>query len=110
MGIPNHLTCPLRNMYAGQKATVRTGRGTIGWFQIGTGIHQGCILSTCLFTFYSEYIMGNVRLHEAQVGIKIARRNINHFRYAGDTTLMAEKEEELKSLVMKVKRRVKKLA
>ena len=89
MGIPNHLTCPLRNMYAGQEATVRTRHGTIGWFQIGKGIHQGCILSPCLFTFYSEYTMGNASLDEAQAGIKIAKRNINNLRYADDTTLMA---------------------
>ena len=95
MGIPNHLTCLLRNLYAGQETTVRTGHGT-DWFQIGKGVHQGCILSPCLFNLYAEYIMRNDGLEEAQAGIKIARRNINHLRYA-DTTLMAESEEELKS-------------
>uniref|UniRef100_A0A8B9XEP9 Reverse transcriptase domain-containing protein n=1 Tax=Bos mutus grunniens TaxID=30521 RepID=A0A8B9XEP9_BOSMU len=102
MEIPDHLTCLLRNLYAGQEATVRTGHGT-DWFQIGRGVHQGCILSPCLFNFYAEYIMRNAGLEEAQAGIKIARRNINNFRYADDTTLMAESEEELKSLLMKVK-------
>ena len=102
MGIPDHLTCLLRNLYAGQEAIVRTGHGTTNWFQIGEGLRQGCILSPCLFNFYEEYIMGNAGLDEAQVGIKIARRNINHLRYADDTTLMAESEEELKSLLMKV--------
>ena len=102
MGIPDHLTCLLRNLYAGQEATVRTGHGTTDWFQIGKGVHQGCILSPCLFTLYPEYIMWKARLDEAQVGIKIARRNINNLIYA-DTTLMAESEEELKSLLMKVK-------
>ena len=96
MGIPDHLTCLLRNLYAGQEATVRTGHGTIGWFQIGKRVHQGCILSLCLFNLYAEYIMRNAGLEEAQVGIKIARRNINNLRYADDTTLMAESEEELK--------------
>ena len=110
MGIPDHLTCLLRNLYAGQEATVRTGHGTAVWFQIGKGVRQGCILSPCLFNVYAEYIMWNARLDEAQAGIKIAGRNINHLRYADDTTLMAESEEELKSLLMKVKRRVKKLA
>ena len=102
MGIPDHLTCLLRNLYAGQEATVRTGRESTDWFQIGKGVHQGCILSPCLFNFYAEYIMRNAGLAEAQAGIKIAGRNINHLRYADDTTLMAE-SEELKSLLMKVK-------
>ena len=102
MGIPDHLTCLLRNLYAGQEATVRTGHGTRNWFQIGKGIHQGCMLSPCLFNFYAEYIMRNARLDEAQAGIKIAGRSINKLRYADDTTLMAE-SEELKSLLMKVK-------
>ena len=93
----------MRNLYAGQEATVRTGHGTTDWFQIGKGVLQGWILLPCLFNFYAEYIMRNARLEEAQAGIKIARRNINHLRYAGDTTLMAESEEELKSLLMKVK-------
>ena len=108
MGISDHLTGLLRNLYAGQEATVRTGHGTIDWFQIGKGVHQGCILSPCLFTLYAEYIMGNTGLDEAQAGIKIAGRNFSNLRYANDTTLMAESEEELKSLLMKV--RVKKLA
>ena len=103
MGIPNHLTCLLRNLYAGQEATVRTRHGTTDWFQIGKGVHQGCILSLCLFNLYAEYIMRNAGLEEAQAGIKIAKRNINNLRYADDTTLMAESEEELKSLLMKVK-------
>ena len=103
MGIPDHLTCLLRNLYAGQEATVRTGHGTTDWFQIGKGVCQGCILSPCLFNLYAEYIMRNAGLEEAQAGIKIARRNINNLRYADDTTLMAESEEELKSLLMKVK-------
>ena len=103
MGIPDHLTCLLRNLYAGQEATVRTGHGTTDWFQIGKGVHQGCILSPCLFNFYAEYIMRNAGLKEAQAGIKIAGRHINNLRYADDTTLMAESEEELKSLLMKVK-------
>ena len=107
MGIPDHLTCLLRNLYASQEATVRTGHGTTDWFQIGKGVRQGCILSPCLFTFYAEYIMRNTGL-EAQAGIKIARRNINYLRYADDTTLMAESEEELKSLLMKVKEESKK--
>ena len=98
MGIPNHLTCPLRNLYAGQEATVRTGHGTTDWFQIGKGGRQGCVLSPCLFNLYEEYIMRNAELEEAQAGIKIARWNINNFRYADDTTLIAESEEELKSL------------
>ena len=103
MGIPDHLTCLLRNLYAGQKATVRTGHGTTDWFQIEKGVCQGCILSPCLFNFYAEYIMRNRGLEETQAGIKIARRNINNLRYADDTTLMAESEEELKSILMKVK-------
>ena len=103
MGIPDHLTCLLRNLYAGQEATVRTGLGTTDWFQIGKGVCQGCILSPCLFNLYAEYIMRNTGLEEAQAGIKIAGRNINNLRYADDTTLMAESEEELKSLLMKVK-------
>ena len=110
MVIPDHLTCLLRNLYAGQEATVRTGHGTTVWFQIGKGICQDCILSPCLYNLYAEYIMRNAGLEEAQAGIKIAGRNINNLRYADDTTLMAEREEELKSLLMKVKRRVKKLA
>ena len=97
MGIPNRLTCLLRNLYAGQEATVRTGHGTIDWFRIGKGVFQGCILSPCLFNLYAEYIMPNARLDEAQAGIKVARRNINNLRYSDDTTLMAE-SEELKSL------------
>ena len=103
MAVPNHLTCLLRNLYAGQEETVRTGHGTTDWFQIGKGVFQGCILSPCLFNFYAEYIMRNAGLDEAQAGIKIAGRNINSHRYADDTTLMAEIEEELKSLLMKVK-------
>ena len=102
MGIPDHLTCPLRNLYAGQEATVKTGHG-IHWFQIGKGVCQGCILSPCLFNLHAEYIMRNAGLDEAQAGIKIAGRNINNLRYADDTTLMAESEEELKSLLMKMK-------
>ena len=101
MGTPDHLTCLLRNLYAGQEATVRTGHGITDLFQIGKGVHQGCILSPCLFNLYAVYIMGNVGLDEAQAGIKIAGRNINNLRYADDTTLMAE-SEELKSLLMKV--------
>ena len=103
MGIPDHLTCLLRNLYAGQEATVRTGHGTTDWFQIGKGVRQGCISSPCLFNFYAKYIMRNAGLEEAQAGIKIAKRNISNLRYADDTTLMAESEEELKSLLMKVK-------
>ena len=103
MGIPHHLTWLLRNLYAGQEATVRTGHGTTDWFQIGKGMRQGCILSPCLFNIYAEYIMWNAGLDEAQAGIKIAGRNINNLRYADDTTLMAESEEKLKSLLMKVK-------
>ena len=103
MGTPDHLTCPLRNLYAGQEATVRTGHETTDWFQIGKGVCQGCILSPCLFNLYAEYIMRNTGLEEAQAGIKIARRNINNLRYADNTILMAESEKELKSLLMKVK-------
>ena len=103
MGIPDHLTCLLRKLYAGQEATVRTGHETTDWFQIGKGVRQGWILSPCLFNLYAEYIMRNAGLEEAQAGMKIARRNLNHLRYADDTTLMAENEEELKSLLMKVK-------
>ena len=103
MGIPEHLTCLLRNLYAGQEATVRTRHGTMDWFQIGKGVCQGCILSPCLFNLYAEYIMQNARLDEAQAGIKITGRNINNLRYADNTTLMEENKEELKSLLMKVK-------
>ena len=103
MGIPDHLTCLLRNLYAVQEETVKTGRGTTDWFQTGQGVHQGCILSPCLFNFYTEYIMRSAGLEEAQAGIKIARRNINNLRYADETTLMAESEEELKSLLKKKK-------
>ena len=103
VGIPDHLTCLLRNRYAGQKATVRTGHGTTDWFQIGKGVRQGCILSPCLFNLYAEYIIRNVGLEEAQAGIKISGRNINNLRYADGTILMAESEEELKSFLMKVK-------
>jgi hypothetical protein len=99
MGIPDHLICLLRNLHAGQEATVRTGHGTTDWFQIGKGVRQGCLLSLCLFNFYAEYIMKIAGLEEAQAGIKIAGRNISHLRYADDTTLMAEIEEELKSLL-----------
>ena len=108
MGIPDHLTCLLRNLYAGQKATVRTGHGTTDWFQTGKGVRQGCILSPCLFNLYAEYIMRNTGLEEAQCGIKIAGRNINNLRYADDPTLMAQ-SEELKSLLMKVKEESKKI-
>ena len=110
MGIPDHLTCLLRNLYAGQEATVRTGHGTTDWCQIGKGVPQACILSPCLFNFYAEYIMRNAGLDEAEGRIKIARRNINNLRYADYTTLMAESEEELKSLLMKVKVESEKLA
>ena len=103
MGIPDHLICLLRNLYAGQEATVRTGHGTIDWFQIGKAVHQGCLLPPCLFNLYTEYIMRNSGLEAAQAGIKIAGRTINNFRYEDDTTLMAESEEELKSLLMTVK-------
>ena len=108
MGIPDHLTCLLRNLYAGQEATVRTEHGTTDWFQIGKGVHQGCILSPCLFNLHAEYIMRNAGLNEAQAGIKIARRNINNLRYTDDTILMAE-SEELKSLLMKVKEKSEKV-
>ena len=110
MGITDHLTCLLRHLYAGQEATVRTGHGTTDWFQIGKRVCQGCILSPCLINLYAEYIMRNAGLDEAQARIKIARRNINNLRYADDTTLMAESEEELKSFLMKRKRTEKKLA
>ena len=103
MGIPDHLTCLLRNLYAGQEAIVRTGHGTTDWLQIGKGICQGCILSSCLFNLYAEYIVRNAGLDEAEAGIKIAGRNINNLRYADDTTLITESEEELKNLLMKVK-------
>ena len=103
MGIPDHLTCLLRNLYAGQEATVRMGHGTTDWFQIGKGVRQGCILSPCLFNLYAEYIMRNAGLEEAQAGIKTARRNINNLRYADDTTVIAESEKELKCFLMKVK-------
>ena len=103
MGIKDYLTCLLRNLYAGQEATVRTGHGTTDWFQIGKGVHQGCILPPRLFNFYADYIMRNTGLEETQAGIKIAGRNINNLRYANDTALMAESEEELRSLFMKVK-------
>ena len=103
MGIPDHLSCLLRNLYAGQEATVRTEQGITDWFQIEKGVRQGCILSPCLFNFYAKYIMRNTGLEETQAGIKIAGRNINNLRYADDTTLMAESEEELKRLLMKVK-------
>ena len=110
MGIPDHLTCLLRNLYASQEATVRTGHGTTDWFQIGKGVRQGCILSPCLFNLYAEYIMRNTGLEEAQAGIKIAGRNINNLRYVDDTILMAESEEELKSLLMKVKEESEKVS
>ena len=103
MGIPDHLTCLLRNFYSDLEATVRTGHGITDWFKIGKRVHQGCILSPCLFNFYTEYIMRNTGLGEAQAGIKIVRRSINNLRYADETTLMAESEEELKNLLMKVK-------
>ena len=103
MGIPDYLICLLRNLHAGQEVTVRTGHGTTDWFQIGKGVYQGCILSRCLFNLYAEYIMRSAGLDEAQAGLKIAGRNINNLRYADDITLMAESEEELKSLLMKVK-------
>ena len=103
MGIPDYLTCLLRNLYAGQEATVRTGHGTTDWFQIGKGVHQGCILSPCLFNLHAECVMRNDGLDEAQAGLKIDRRNINNLRYADDTTLMAESKEKVKSLLMKVK-------
>ena len=109
MGLSDHLTCLLRNLYASQEATVRTGHGTTDWFQIGKGVSQGCILSPCLFNFYAEYIMRNSGLEETKVGIKIARRNLSNLRYADDTMLMVESEEELKSLLMKVKEESEKL-
>ena len=108
-GIPDHLTCLLRNLHAGQEVTGRTGHGTTEWFQIGKGVCQGCILSPCLFNFYAEYIMRNAGLQESQAGIRVAGRNSNNLRYADDTTLMAECEEELKSLLMKVKEESKKV-
>ena len=108
MGIPDHLTCLLRNLYAGREATIRTGHGTKDYFKIGKGVRQGCILSPCLFNLYAEHIMQNSGLDEAQAGIKITRRNINNLRYADDTTLVAESEEELKSLLMKVKEKSEK--
>ena len=109
MGIADHLTCLLRNLYAGQDATVRTGHGTTDWFQIQKGVHQGCILSPCLFNLYADYIMQNAGLDDVQAGIKIARRNISNLRYADDITLMAESEEELKSLLRKVKEKNEKV-
>ena len=109
MGIPDHLTCLLKKLYAGQETTVRTGHGTTDWFQIGKGVHQGCILSPCSFNLYAEYIMRNAGLEEAQAGIKIAGWNFNNLRYANNTTLMAESEEELKSLLMKVKEEIEKV-
>ena len=110
MGTPDHLTCLLRNLYAGHEATVRTGHGTTDWIQIGKGVRQGCILSPCFFNFYAEYIMRNAGLEETQDGIKIVGRNISNLRYADDTTLMAESKEELKSLLMKVKEGSEKVA
>ena len=110
MGMPDHFTRVLRNLYAGQEATVRTGHGATDWFKIGKRIHQGCILLPCLFNLYAEYIMQNARLDEAQAGIRIAKRNINNLRYADDTTLMPESEEELKNLLMKVKEESENLA
>ena len=109
MGIPDHLTCPFRNLYEGQEATVRTGHGTTDWFQIRKGVRQGCILSPCLFNLHAEYIRRNAGLEEAQTGIKIVQRNINNLRYADDTTVMAESEEELKSLLMKLKQESEKV-
>ena len=109
MRIPDHLTCLLRNLYVGQEATARTGHGATDWFQIGKGVHQGCILSPCLFNLYAEYIMRNAGLEEAQAGIKIARRNINNLRYADNNTLRAESEEKLKFHLMKVKEQSEKL-
>ena len=110
MGIPDHLTCLLRNLLSGQEATIRTGHETTVWFRIGKGVHQSCIMSLCLFNLYSEYIMRNAGLEEVQAGIKIARRNISNLRHADDTSLMAESEEELKSLLLKVKEESEKLA
>ena len=109
-GIPDHLTCLLRNLYAGQEATVRTVHGTTDWFQIGKGVSQGCIVSPCLFKLHAKYIMRNSGLYEAQAGIKISRRNINNLRYTDNTTLMAESEEELKNLLLKVKEKSEKLS
>ena len=109
-GIPDHLTCLLKNLYEGQEATAKTGHGTTDWFQIGKAVREGCILSPCLFNLYAEYIMQNATLDEAQAGIKMAGRNINNLRYADDTTLMAKSEEELKSLCMKAKEESEKLA
>ena len=109
MGIPDYVTCLLRNLYAGQKATVRTRHGTTDWFQIGKGVHQGCILSLCLFNLYAEYLIRNAGLDEAQAGIKIAGRNIDNLRYADDNTLMAESKEELNCLLMKVKKESEKV-
>ena len=109
MGIPDHLTCLLRNLYAGQKPTVTTGHGTTDWFQIGKGVRQGCILSPCLYNLYAEYITRNIGLDETQAAIKISGKSINNLRYADDTTLMAESEEELKSLWMKVKEEIEKV-
>ena len=109
MGVTDHVTCLLRNLYAGQEAKARTGHGTTDWFQIGKGVCQGCILLPCLFNLYVEYIMRNARLDQAQAGIKIARRNINNLRYADDTTLMAASEEELKSLLMNMKEEIEKV-
>ena len=109
MGIPDHLTCLLRNLYACQEATVKTGHGTTDWFQIGKGVRQGCILSPCLFNLYAEYILSNAGLEETQAGIKIAGRNINNLRYADDTTLTAESKEELRSLLVKVKEESEKI-
>ena len=109
MGTPDHLTCLLRNLYAGEEATVRTGHETMDWFQIGKGVHQGCILSPFLFKLYAGYIMQNARLHEAQAGIKIAGRNTNNLRYTDDTTFIAESKEKLKSLLMKVKQESEKV-
>ena len=109
MGIPNHLTCLLRNLYAGQEETIRTRHGTMDWFKIGKGVHQGCLLSPCLFNFYAEYIVRNAGLEETQAGIKIAGRNISNLRYTDDTTFMEESEEELKNLLMKVKKESEKV-
>ena len=109
MGIPDHLTCLLRNLYAVQETTIRNGHGAVEWFQIGKGVCQGCILSPCFFNLYAEYITKNAGLDEAQAGIKISRRNINNLRYTDDTTLMAESEEQLKSLLMKVKEESEKI-
>ena len=110
LGLPNYLTCFLRNLYAGQEATVKTGRRTMDWFQVGKGIHQGCILLPCLFNLYAGYIMRNAGLEEAQAGIKVARRNINNLRYAVDSTLMVESEEKLKTFLMKVKEESEKVS